>query len=68
MDKNTQKMGIGAIVRDSMGDVLATLLAPKDYIIKLDIAKAMEALRVVQFCGEVGFYRVVLEGDALQVV
>jgi hypothetical protein len=32
-----------------MGEVLATLSAPKDYIIKLDTVEAVVALRVVLF-------------------
>ena len=32
IDKNSRKMGVGIIFKDSMGDVLATLLTPKDFI------------------------------------
>ncbi|XP_059446463.1 uncharacterized protein LOC132178010 [Corylus avellana] len=68
VDKHRRKMGIGVIIRDSMGEVLTTLSAPKDYIIEPDIAEALVVLRAVLFCGELGFHWVILEGDALQVV
>jgi hypothetical protein len=56
------------IVKDSMGKVLATLSAPKDHIIAPDIAQATVALWVAIFCKELDLQRVILEGDALQVV
>lgn len=63
-----RKTSICVIVRNSMGEVLATLSTPKDYIIEPDIAEAIAALRATQFCHELGFYKVILEGDALQVL
>ncbi|XP_059436480.1 uncharacterized protein LOC132169465 [Corylus avellana] len=65
VDKHKRKMGIGVIVRDSMGEVLTTLSAPKDYINEPDIAEVMAALRIVLFCGELGFLRVILEAHNL---
>jgi hypothetical protein len=65
VDRNRKNFGIGIIVRDSMGEVLATLSKPKDYIIEPDIVEAKLALRTVQFCCELSFYRVALEGDTL---
>ena len=58
----------GVIVRDGMGEVLATLLSLRDHITELDVAKTIGALRAVHLCHELGFYRVILEGDVLQVV
>jgi hypothetical protein len=40
VDTVNNKMGIGGGNRDDKGEVLATLSAPKDYIIVLDIAEA----------------------------
>lgn len=54
MDKENSKIGIGVIVRDSMGEVLASLSAPKDHIIALDIAEATVVLRAAIFCRELG--------------
>jgi ribonuclease HI len=61
-------MGIGVILRDCNGEVLATLSAPKEYITAPDIAEATATLRAVYFCQELGFHQVILEGDALLVV
>lgn len=66
--KYNRKMGIGVIVCDNMGEVLATLLDPKAYIIAPNIAEATSVLQAVNFTRELGFYKVVLEGDAIQVV
>lgn len=61
-----KKKGISVIIKDSKGEVLATLSGPKDHIIALEIAEAMVALRAVNFSLKLGFYKVILEGDALQ--
>jgi hypothetical protein len=68
IDRSTRKMSIGVIVRDCKEKVLAILSAPKDYIIDHGIAEAIAVLGVTIFCKELGHQRVVLEGDALQVV
>jgi hypothetical protein len=68
MDRSTRKISIGVIFRDCKEKVLAILLAPNDNIIDHGIAKAITALGATIFCRELGHQRVVLEGDALQVV
>jgi len=68
IDRSTRKMSVGVIVRDCKEKVLAILSAPKDYIIDHGIAEAIAVLGVTIFCKELGHQRVVLEGDALQVV
>jgi len=55
------KMGIGVIVRDHKGEVLATLLAPQQHIIDPTSA----ALRATFFALELGYQQVELEGDAI---
>jgi hypothetical protein len=66
VDKCNKKIGICAIVRDSMVEVLATLSALKDYILKPVVAEAMTALRAVVFSRELGMQKVELESDSLQ--
>jgi hypothetical protein len=50
VNKAEGKMGIGMIVRDHDGKVLATLQAPRLYIIDPATAEATTTLRVVVFC------------------
>jgi len=47
---------------------LVTLSEPKDYIITLDVVEAIEGLRATKLSSELGFYRVVLECDASQIL
>jgi hypothetical protein len=61
-------MGIGAIIRNYQGEVLFTLLAPKDPITDPIIAEATTAWQTALFCSELEHQRVELEGDALQIV
>jgi len=68
VETNKNKMGICVIIRDSKGELLATLSEPKDHIIAPEIAEAISALRAVHFSHGLGFYKVILEGDALQIV
>jgi ribonuclease HI len=68
VDSVNRRMGIGVVIRDSNGEVVATVSSPRNHITAPDIAEAVAALRAVTFCREVGFSKVVLEGDALQVV
>lgn len=61
-------MNTSVIVHDNNGEVLATLLALKKFIIDPTIAEAMAVPRVVYFCRELGFHKVILEGNVFQVV
>ena len=45
INKSKRKMGIGVIVRDNMGEVLATLSSPKDNIIEPVAAEALNDVR-----------------------
>ena len=64
MDKGRRKMDIGVVVRDGKG-VLLPLVAPKDYIIKPDIAEVAAALWAIKLSRESSFHKVVLEVDSL---
>lgn len=68
VDKNNKTMGIGVIVRDNNGEVLATFSAPKAHIIDPVIAKASAALRAITLLRELCFYKVIMEGNALQII
>jgi ribonuclease HI len=68
VDSVNCQMGIGIVARNSLGEVVASMFAPKSYIVAPDIAEAVAALRAAKFGRELSFTRVVLEGDALQIV
>lgn len=68
VNKQFRKMGIGVILRDSKGDVLATLSSQKEFIIDPVIVEATVALRAVSLVQELGFHKVILKGDAFQLV
>jgi hypothetical protein len=61
IETTKKKMGIGIII-------LATLSEHKDNIIAHEIVEAMAALRVVNFNRELGFYKVIVEGDAFKIM
>jgi hypothetical protein len=60
-------MRIGVIVHDPLGEVLATLHSPRENITNLAIAETVAA-REIMFAKEMGWRRVMFEGDSLQVV
>lgn len=68
MDHANCRMGVRVIICDFRGQVLTTLEAPKAYISAPDIAKALTAMNAVSFCRDLGFSKVIWEGDALLVV
>jgi hypothetical protein len=61
-------IGIGVVVRDSIGNVLRAKSLTKKVVAIPMLAEAMVAYEAVVFCKEVGFYEIMLEGDVKQVV
>jgi hypothetical protein len=61
-------MGVGVVIRDGMGQVLAALSQPVLAVYDPATAKAFAARRAVEFCLEVRIYDVFLEGESLSVV
>jgi hypothetical protein len=68
ISRNKMKMSIDVIIRDRMGKELATLLELKDYIIAPNVAETIVVLSATKLNSELGFYKVFLEGNALQIV
>ena len=60
--------GVGVIIRDSSGDVLASCAEKIDQSYKAEDTEAMAALKALTFTHELGFQNVVLEGDALSLI
>lgn len=62
------KMGIGIIVRNNMGEVLACLSSSRCSYSLLAVAECRVLLRAFEFCQEMGFTHVEFEGDDQTIV
>jgi hypothetical protein len=61
-------MRVGAVVRDSSGEVLAAVSTIIPYIIDSDVAEVITAWKAMTFCCEMGFQQVIFERDPVSVV
>jgi ribonuclease HI len=61
-------IGIDVVARNSIGNVLGAKSLTEKVVAIPKLAEAMAAYKAVVFCKEVGFYEIILEGDAKQVV
>jgi hypothetical protein len=61
-------IGLGIVARDCNGEFLGARTVMQPIVANSKTAEAMTALWAVKFCKEVGFFYVVLEGDAAQVI
>jgi ribonuclease HI len=68
INKNKGWIGLGMIARNSNGACLGARSVTKHLITDSAIAVALAALSAMYFCTEVGFFDVILEGDAKQVL
>ncbi|KAF5480830.1 hypothetical protein F2P56_001543 [Juglans regia] len=68
VDRVHSRMGVGVVIRNWEGRVTATLRSSRSIFPDAKLAKAMAALRAVLLCKQLGISRVLLEGDALNVV
>ncbi|XP_018813588.2 uncharacterized protein LOC108985665 [Juglans regia] len=68
VDQVQSRMGVGVVIRNWEGSVTATLRSSRCIFLDAKLAEAMAALRAVLLCKQLGISRVLLEGDALNVV
>jgi ribonuclease HI len=68
INKNSGLLGLGVIARDCMGYVLGAKRLSKHMFIDAHPAELMAASYAVSFCLEAGFFHVIFEGDALNVI
>jgi len=68
INKKTGFMGMGVIARDYMGNLLGAKRLSKSMLIDAHIAELMAASYAVTFSLEVGFFDVIFEEDALNVI
>lgn len=68
LDVRKNRMGVGIIARNDMGDVKAALCTTLPYIQNPSVAEAFGARRAVEFAREMGFSSIEIEGDSREVV
>lgn len=68
IDKLRKLMGVGVIVRDHEGKVMATMCSPMKYITDPTVVEAFAAWRTVGFGRDLGLRNVITEDDALEIV
>jgi hypothetical protein len=68
LDVRQNRMGVGIIARDEMGEVKAALCTTLPYIQNPSVAEAYGARRAVEFAREMGFSSIIIEGDSREVV
>jgi ribonuclease HI len=61
-------VGIGIVARDDKGEVLGARAIAKPVVAAPKVAEAMAALEAVLFYKATGFFKVILERDAKQVI
>jgi hypothetical protein len=61
-------MGMGIMARDFEGKIIAAFCASKQFIVDPITAKALAAWKMVEFCINMEFGNVCMEGDCLEVV
>ncbi|XP_059434317.1 uncharacterized protein LOC132167380 [Corylus avellana] len=68
VDVSQKRMGMGIAIRDHGGELLAAYCATRDYITDAATAEALTAWQAVEISQSLGLEKVVLEGDAMEVV
>ena len=62
--KDIGKAGLGAVIRNSSGQVLASISKQVPLLHTSDIVEALAAARAISFALELGFSSFILEGDS----
>jgi hypothetical protein len=68
LDQTRKRMGIGVIGRNHLGQVLAAYCDTKPFVKDPASAEAWGAWRAVELCRTMGWRKVQLEGDALEII
>jgi hypothetical protein len=68
VNKSQKKMGVGVVVRDSDGAVVAMYCLTKGFITSPSTAEAVGAWAAVDLAQRLGLRRAIFEGDALEIV
>ncbi|XP_042953522.1 uncharacterized protein LOC122290063 [Carya illinoinensis] len=62
------RSGIGVVIRDSSGEIVASLCCPRTKVQDAMVAEVYALWRAMKLCVELNFKKVQFEGDALSVV
>ncbi|XP_065619309.1 uncharacterized protein LOC136063207 [Quercus suber] len=65
---DANKSGVGVVIRDSYGAVLASCSEKILQAYKAELTEALAAWKALSFAHELGFQNVILEGDALHLI
>ena len=68
VDGERKRIGMGAIVRNSDGGVIAMMCDTLDFIQDPTTAEALAARQAVELSLTLGIRKIILKGDSLQVV
>jgi ribonuclease HI len=68
VDKKNGRIGLGIVVRDYEGVVLAERSTTNNFLVEPVMAEALAAFHAIELCQEMDFSDIILEGDALQIV
>lgn len=64
-DKPHRRIGIGILVWDHVRVVLAARSTTRSLLVDPIVAKALVAIHAMVLCREMGFFDIILEGNAL---
>ena len=65
---NSNSSGVGAIIRNHSGDVMASCVEKLNQAYKAEEIEALAALKALQFTYDLGFQNAILEGDLLGLI
>ncbi|XP_059436609.1 uncharacterized protein LOC132169617 [Corylus avellana] len=68
IDKLNERVGIGVVLRDEKGQVIATMCKTRMGILELAMGEAYAAYHAVFLCRDMGVQNLILEGNVKQIV
>ncbi|XP_040992644.1 uncharacterized protein LOC121239461 [Juglans microcarpa x Juglans regia] len=68
LDQKEGKMGVGIVIRDEHGEVLAAMCGQRHHVHQATTAEILALWRAMEICNDLNLRRVVFEGDAQVVI
>ena len=68
LNKDSRLSGFGAVARDSEGQVLGALAGKEWYVAMPEVAEGLAVRRALIWAREMGFSRIIVEGDSLSLI